>query len=84
MASAEVGSLPMRKLVRSKVTRRFLTESGGWTPQVRDAAEFADFSHALGAVERFELRDVELYYLFSDKGPSGYDFCITLTDSDEV
>jgi len=71
------GPVPL-KLVRSTVTRAFLTTDGHWTNQLESAAKFTSHSHALAAVQKFDLRAVELYYLFSEDGPTPYDFTLPL------
>ncbi len=68
----------LRKLVRSKRTKAFLTPSGAWTNEIQDAAYFSDPLLARAAAEKFQLRDVELYYLFTDHVNSRYDFTLPL------
>jgi hypothetical protein len=68
----------MSKLIRSKATKRFLTTDGHWTGKVDNAEHFSDQSLVSAAVHKFQLRDVELYYLFGKHGTSEYDFTIPL------
>ena len=68
----------MHKLIRSKPTKAFLTPGGHWTNQVRKAAHFPDQSLANAAIRKFQLHDVELYYLFGEHAVSQYDFTISL------
>jgi hypothetical protein len=68
----------MRKLIRSKATKAFLTADGHWTRQLRRAGEFPDLLQSLAAIAHFDLRNVELYYLFNGRTTSEYDFTIPL------
>jgi hypothetical protein len=68
----------MFKLIRSKVTKLFLTKHGSWTSQLKDATQFPDDSMAHTAVQKLRLRNVELYYLFDLRATSKYDFVISL------
>jgi hypothetical protein len=68
----------MRKLIRSKATRHFLTKNGHWTSKVDYAALFPEGSMVSDAIKKFQLHDVELYYLFGKHGTSEYDFTIPL------
>jgi hypothetical protein len=69
---------PALKVIRSRATRMFLTQGGGWTDQVAEAAHFAGVSPALGAAFELGLRGVELCVFFSDLGPTGRDFALPL------
>jgi hypothetical protein len=68
----------MRKLIRSKATKTFLTTDGQWTDQVQKAAHFPEQSEARAAVQKFKLFDVEFYYSFSEHATSDYDFALSL------
>jgi hypothetical protein len=68
----------MSKLIRSKRTKSFLTPAGEWTTEVRKAAHFSSHTLAHAAMHHFQLRDVELYYLFLEDAVSRYDFTISL------
>ena len=78
MSPAQVRSLTMRKLIRSKATRCFLTTEGHWTGKVENAARFPEESLVRAAVQKYQLHDVELYYLFWEDGTSQFDFTIPL------
>jgi hypothetical protein len=71
----------MNKLIRSKLTKAFLTEGGDWTLDFRRAHIFITSEAALVAVFRQELRDVEIYYLCGQE-PSDRDFTISLGSSE--
>ncbi len=74
-----VGSgIVMRRLIRSKATRAYLTMDGAWTQNIADAALFADYAAAAAAKRRFELGEVELYYSFYELRESEWDFGLTL------
>ncbi len=66
----------LRKLIRSKASKLFLTKAGGWTDQIRLAMSFADHAEAMAAVQQHRLREVELYYLFGEDRITEYDFPI--------
>jgi len=51
---------------------------GHWTGKVENAARFPEESRARAAVQKYQLHDVELYYLFWDDGTSQFDFTIPL------
>ena len=72
------GLTTMRKLIRSKATRCFLTTDGHWTGKVENAARFPEESLVRAAVQKYQLHDVELYYLFWEDGTSQFDFTIPL------
>ena len=67
----------MRQLIRSKVTKAFLTDVGAWTPNIADAATFCD-QEAAETKLRLKLQQVELYYCFGEQPPSQWDFAIRL------
>lgn len=68
----------MRKLLRSKASHQFLTGDGSWTDQVQLARSFTDSSEARDLIRQYNLRDVNLYYLFSDDHTTPFDFTIEL------
>ena len=68
----------IRKLIRSIVTKAFLTTDGQWTHDSRNAAFFLDSCQAYQVSVKFQLRDVEVYYLFGDRPDSRYDFAVPL------
>ena len=68
----------MFKLIRSKATRHFLTTDGHWTGKVEKAARFSEESLVRAAVQKFQLHNVELYYLFWEDATSQFDFAIPL------
>jgi hypothetical protein len=75
---APVGGLTMRRLIRSRATRHFLTTDGHWTGKVENAARFPEEFLVRAAVQKYQLHDVELYYLFWEDGTSQFDFTIPL------
>jgi hypothetical protein len=68
----------LRKLIRCLPTKAFLTNSGGWTPDIANATVFSDFLAAFATRNRFDLHDVEIYYSFEEGRTSKYDFALTL------
>jgi hypothetical protein len=51
----------LRKHIRSKATKAFVTDDGHWTNQLQSAASFLNPELASEAVQSFKLREVELY-----------------------
>lgn len=66
----------MRRLLRSKANRAFLTKDGVWTRDLRQAWEFKETDEWLSAA--LDLKDVELYYSFDENLPSPLDFTVPL------
>jgi hypothetical protein len=74
----EVLPSTLHKLIRSTRTKAFLLNNGTWAKDIQKAAQFANFSLAHAAIQKFELRDIELYYAFNEHATSQYDFAISL------
>jgi hypothetical protein len=70
----------MRKLIRSKNSKLFLTTDGQWTGDPKVALQVPGFSQAMAAVERFQLTHVELYYCYRGDALSRRDLAIVLYD----
>jgi hypothetical protein len=68
----------MHRLLRSKRTKAFLTAHGEWTDKIHNANHFPNHSLARVAVQKLQLRDMELYYSFNERATSQYDFAISL------
>ena len=69
---------PMRKLIRSKATKEFLTRDGTWTVDYHQAAIFEDQVRAFAVKRDLQLTGVEIYYLFGEKPDAQYDFAVAL------
>ena len=67
----------MRKLIRSKKKRAFLTREGSWTRDPLRARE-VDVTEAVRMKEQFGLQDVEIYYHFDGDESSEYDFGVPM------
>jgi hypothetical protein len=73
----------MRRLIRSTITRLFLTESHQWgtfakAKSFQDPVQAAEHSNALN------LANVELYYSFDEQKLSQYDFALSLCHSEPL
>ena len=68
----------MRKLIRSRTTRAFLSDSGKWTRDLTKAHRFKNNSEAREAKAQFHLTDVELYYSFEEAEITEFDFALHL------
>ena len=67
----------IRKFVRSRATRAFLTAGGDWTTDPSTATVFPSTEAAREIVLKHRITDAELYYQFGEK-PSQYDFTLSL------
>ncbi len=66
----------MRKLIRSRATKAFLTLDGSWTDDLQNACDFT--GQDLRSVQAgHPLQQIEVYYHFGPNGPSQYDFTIS-------
>ena len=68
----------MRKLIRFRSTRAFVSKDGGCTDNVEQAWDFSTGIEAVGIAHELNLRDVEMYYSFDDSKPSQWDFTIPI------
>ncbi len=68
----------MRKLIRSRVTEKFLTTDGKWTTDVQKARHFPELWEAVALIHRSKLFNVEHYYCFGKAQRSELDFTVTL------
>ncbi len=70
---------PLRKLIRCKATKAFLTQEGGWSTDMAGAVVFEDYSAAVSAKRQFQLDgQEELYYSFDYPRQSQWDFTMNL------
>ena len=58
--------IAVKKLIRNKATRAFLTEDGAWTDDIEKARQFMGAEGASVATKQFNIQNVELYYSFND------------------
>ena len=75
----------MRKLIRHKWTKAFLTSNGGWTNDTRLAHDFHNDQALCEARETYELRGGgQVYFLFGEEPSHDFDFVISLMDLDLI
>jgi hypothetical protein len=67
----------MKRLIRNRRFKQFLTPSGTWTRDPKQAQVFPTDEEARKAREEFPLEDAELYYLVGEE-PSMSDFALGL------
>jgi hypothetical protein len=67
----------VKRLLRNKLTRQFLTSGGVWTNDISSAESFADIRSVVTARQKLDLENVELLYLMGET-PSDYDVIIPL------
>ena len=70
----------MKRLIRDKRTKKFLTSEGTWTADVSKAQDFATMRSVIKAEQKFNLTGVELLLLMEAK-PSSYDVALPLRDA---
>ncbi len=70
----------LRKLVRSKLTKHFLSHKGLWVKDAPDAAAFINRPQARAAVTALGLNllDLEFYFFFGDRKSRRRDFTVQL------
>ncbi len=71
----------VKKLIRAKTTKRFLTKDGRWTDDLARAWSFRDTAEAHGARTKLQLLDVEIYYAFEEDRACEYDFTLPLLEA---
>ncbi len=54
---------PVKKFIRSTVTREFLAKEG-WTDEIQKAREIAGFWEALDIMHSLEVKGLEIYFAF--------------------
>ncbi len=71
---------PVRKFVRSKLTKRFLSHKGAWVKDAVDAAAFLNRPHARAAIAVLGLDplDLEFYFFFAGRKSRRRDFAVPL------
>jgi len=71
----------MRKLIRHKRTKAFLTRNGKWTNDARLAHDFHSDQALCQARETYELQGRgQVYFLFGSEPSHDSDFVISLMD----
>jgi hypothetical protein len=71
----------MRKLIRHKQTKAFLTRDGEWTNDVRLAHDFHNDEAICVARETYELHHGgQVYFLFGAEPSDDFDFVVSLAD----
>lgn len=64
----------MKKLLRHRLTKGFLTTKGAWTEDIAEARPFLDQFEARAEATRLGLNEVELYFCFDDCDSRHFDF----------
>ena len=85
MASVVMGEsdgIRVKRLIRNKRTKKFLTSKGTWTTDVSVAQDFATMRAVIKAEQQHDLTGVELLLLMENK-PSRYDVALPLRDANE-
>lgn len=69
--------LSVKRIVRNKTTREFLSADGKWVADCRLAQDFRSMELIIWEVQRLMLKDVELVLLMGEQ-PSDYDVTLGL------
>ena len=67
----------MKRLIRDKRTKKFLTVTGSWTTDVSAAEDFGNIELVIRDEQHHSLTDVELLMVLEDE-PSSYDIVLPL------
>ena len=67
----------MKRLIRDKRTKKFLTKEGTWTTDASAAEDFGNISSVIRAEQKHNLNGVELLMVMEEK-PSSYDVVLPL------
>src|SRR5437764_178440 len=73
------GIIRVKRLIRNKRTKKFLTSAGTWTSNVSSAQDFATMRAVIKAEQEHDLTGVELFLVMENK-PSIYDVVLPLGD----
>ena len=68
----------MRKLLRCKRTKAFLTRGNRWTLDIRKALNLSDHEVPEGIRDYFRPNELEIYYSFDDSRESQWDFTLSV------
>jgi hypothetical protein len=66
----------MRKLIRSRRTKAFLTKTVGWTTDITKALTVAEVADIEFLREKFAVNELEIYYNFDES--LQWDFAVPL------
>jgi hypothetical protein len=67
----------MKRLIRDKGTKQFLTKEGSWTADISAAEDFGNAELAIAAKYNHNLNAVELVMMMEEQ-PSTYDVVLPL------
>ena len=74
---AQNRTVPMKRLIRNKLTQEYFRRDGSWTKDPAAASEFQDIRSIVRAEHEHQLQNVELVLLMGDK-PDKYDIALSL------
>ena len=72
---------PVRRVIRSRETARYLRADGTWTGDPAQAEDFLGFQDALSAQQRYLLQDCDLVLQMGPQPSSQYDVVLPLSPS---
>ena len=76
-SKAMLNPAKVKRLIRDRGTKQFLTPTGTWSPDHTAARVFANDEAIRQARDEFRLKGCELYYLVGD-APSQLDFTLAM------
>ncbi len=68
----------MKKLLRSRTTRKFLAPDGSWTREIQQARVFRSDGDAVDLCGGLDPKNLQLYYSFNEETCSKSDFTVPL------
>ena len=73
----------VKRLIRNKQSKKFLTADGSWTTDFSAAEDFGNIELAIKAEQKLNLNGVELLMVMEDK-PSRYDIVLPLGNGNGI
>ena len=68
----QVGEKHLKRMIRCKLTGRFLTAGGAWTSDISKAVDFPAKRDVLAVKKRFNLKQIEVQLMIGN-APCVYD-----------
>jgi hypothetical protein len=76
-ASGTSGDKDLKRMIRCKLTRRYLAPKGTWTHDISTALNFENMREAMAVQQSLLLQDVEIFLMVGN-APSEYDVTLPL------
>jgi len=69
---------PIKRVIRSRITKMYLAESGTWTSKPEEAKDFAGIEMVISALFKYKLQDCDLVLQLHDMPSREYDVVLPL------